>query len=302
MNQKIFTALGTVNTIALYCDCDTSILDLAKQRVLELHQLFSVFDPQSEISEVNEKAGICPVQVSDDTFYLLSLAINCAKETSNVYDVTAGALSKLWREAISLKRIPSDEEINQCRLLLGIHDLELNDSDHSVFLRRAGMRLDLGGIAKGYAADEVRKFLKEKQVEKAMINLGGTIITIGGAWNIGITNPFIHTDKHVAEMLLQNTAIVTSGAYERYFFFEGKRYHHIVDPRIGMPSRSGLSSVTLIGDNAARLDALATGIFILGAEDSQPILQRNGIEAVFINEEGVVQITPGLRECFAINA
>lgn len=300
--QKIFPALGTVNTITVYGEYDTKILEQAMQRVLKLHWLFSIFDPQSEVSRINEKAGICPVPVCEDTFSVLSLAKACAGETDGAFDITAGAISKLWREAIKSSCVPTNAEVEQFRLQRGIINLELDEKKRTAFLLRAGTQIDLGGIAKGYAADEVRRILEENHVENALINLGGTVITIGKARNIGIQNPFQKTGEAVADILLQNCAAVTSGSYERGFFSGGERYHHIVDPRSGKPSRSGLASVTLIGENAAELDALSTGVFILGAEGSLPMLQRNGIEAFFISDTGIVQITPGLRVRFTMYA
>lgn len=300
--QKIFPALGTVNTVAIYSEYNPAILEQVMQRVLDLHQLFSIFDPQSEISRINENAGICSVPISEDTFSVLSLAIACAGETDGTFDITTGTLSRLWRDAINSKRIPSDAEIEQHHLLGSIADLELDAKNRTAFLRQAGIQLDLGGIAKGYAADEVQRILKENHIENALINLGGTVITIGKARHIGIQNPFQNTGEFVADVLLQNCAAVTSGAYERCFFSGGERYHHIIDPRSGKPSRSGLASVTLIGERAAELDALATGVFILGVKDSLPILHKHGIEAFFISDTGIVQITTGLQTRFTMCA
>ena len=177
--QKIFPALGTVNTVAIYSEYNPAILEQVMQRVLDLHQLFSIFDPQSEISRINENAGICSVPISEDTFSVLSLAIACAGETDGTFDITTGTLSRLWRDAINSKRIPSDAEIEQHHLLGSIADLELDAKNRTAFLRQAGIQLDLGGIAKGYAADEVQRILKENHIENALINLGGTVITIG---------------------------------------------------------------------------------------------------------------------------
>ena len=193
--QKIFPALGTVNTVTIYGDYDAAILTQAMQRVLELHQLFSIFDPQSEISKINEMAGICPVSICDDTFSVLSLAVAGAEETGGAFDITAGAMSRLWRDAIRSNRIPTDAQIEEHRLHRNIGALELDDKNRTAFLRQAGIQIDLGGIAKGYAADEVRRTMKENHIENALINLGGTVITIGKARHVGIQNPFQDTGE-----------------------------------------------------------------------------------------------------------
>lgn len=161
----------------------------------------------------------------------------------------------------------------------------------TAFLTQEGMQIDLGGIAKGYAADEVRRILQEQGVKSAQINFGGTVVVWGQPQHIGIQNPFQKTGSPMADLLVENKAIVTSGVYEQCFFHKGKRLHHIIDPRTGRPSLS----VTLIGDEAAQLDALATAVCCLGIQEGLPILQKYGIEAVFVTDDGIVQAAPALH-------
>lgn len=165
----------------------------------------------------------------------------------------------------------------------------------TAFLTQEGMQIDLGGIAKGYAADEVRRMLQEQGVKSAQINFGGTVVVWGQQQHIDIQNPFQKTGSPMADLLVENKAIVTSGVYEQCFFYKGKRLHHMIDPRTGWPSCSGLISVTLIGDEAAQLDAPATAVCCLGIQEGLPILQKYGIEAVFVTDDGVVQATPALH-------
>lgn len=155
--------------------------------------------------------------------------------------------------------------------------------------------MDLGGIVKGYAADEARRMLQAYGAQNARINFGGTVVAIGRVQNIGIQNPFQKTGIPMACIPLKNKAIVTSGSYEQCFFHQGQRFHHIIDPRTGKPSCSGLLSVSLIGDEAVTLDALATGICCLGAEAGMPIVRRYGISAIFVTDHGGVHITPDLQ-------
>lgn len=293
--RKIFPALGTVNTITLYDGFAPEIAVQVKKRVLDLHRRFSLFEQESDISKINEQAGMKAVPVHQDTFFVLFHALAYGRETQGAFDITSGAASRLWRDAVRSARIPSELDIAGCRSLCGLADLILDKADDTAFLRRNGQQIDLGGIAKGYAADEAVRILKKYKIHNALINFGGTVIAIGREQKIGIQNPFQTSGVSMADIMVKNKAVVTSGSYEQGFFFEGVRYHHIIDPRTGWPADSGLLSVTLIGDSAMELDALATGICVLGEKNSLPILERHGIEAIFISNDGEIKVTHGLQ-------
>lgn len=297
--KKIFQAFGTINSITISGNYNVDILEYIKQRMLQLHNSFSFFDPNSEISQINQKAGIHPVPVSKDTISLLSLALDYASDTKGSFDVTTGAVSELWKNAIREEKLPLEAQIKHCKKLCGIQNLELDPIYETAFLRKKGMKIDLGGIVKGYAADEARRILQEYGVQNAKINFGGTVVIIGKKQKIGIQHPFKHTGSTMARVMLENKAIVTSGSYEQYFFHQGKRFHHIIDPHTGKPTCSGLLSVTLIGDEAAQLDAFATGICCLGLKNGALIAQQHGISAIFVTEDGCVQITPELQAHFS---
>ncbi|MEE0511714.1 MAG: FAD:protein FMN transferase [Peptococcaceae bacterium] len=295
MIQKIFPAFGTLNTISIADNSALTVADLVKRRMLQIHDRFSVFDPKSEIAQINQQAGLQPVAVSEETFYLLSLAQAYYKETKGTFDVTTGALSALWREAIRTTTLPSPEAVAQCQAHCGMEHLALNLERGTAFLQEEGLQLDLGGIVKGYAADEAKALLLAHDVQRAQINFGGTVVAIGAAQCVGIQHPFAKTGQPMASLSLHDQAIVTSGLYERCFFHEGKRYHHIIDPRTGMPAAAGVLSVSLIGEEAVMLDALATGVCCLGVQDSLPILRKRGLSAVFVDEQGHVQMTSDLQ-------
>lgn len=295
MIKKIFPAFGTVNSIAIFDDHDPSTLEDIKKRMLQIHHIFSFFDLESDVGQINQQAGIHPVSVSEDTFHLLSLALYCAGETNGAFDVTAGSLSELWRNAIHSAHLPSKEQITFCQTHCDISKLELDKIHGTAFLKERGMKLDLGGIVKGYAADEARSILLSRGIQNAQINFGGTVIVIGKMQKVGIQNPYQKTGISMADIALRNKVVVTSGSYERYIIYHGKRVHHIIDPRTGRPSCSGLLSVSLIGENAGMLDALATGIYCLGQKAGIPILRKHAISAILVAEDGSVQVTPELQ-------
>lgn len=302
MIKKLFPAFGTINSVALFDNCDSCILEQIKRKMFQMHHRFSFFRSDSEIGQINQKAGIHPVAVSADTFSLLSLARVYARDTKGTFDVTAGAVSELWRRAIRSANLPPETDVESRRALCGIQNLELDNMHRTAFLRQKGVEIDLGGMVKGYAADAARRMLQEHGIQNARINFGGTVVAIGRTQKIGIQNPFQKTGSAMACIPLKNKAIVTSGSYEQCFFHRGKRFHHIIDPRTGRPSCSGLVSVSLIGDEAVTLDALATGICCLGPAAGMPIVRRYGISAVFITDDGRVQITPDLQGQISFDA
>ena len=293
--KKIFPAFGTMNSVAIFDDCDCAILEQIKQHMLQMHNRLSFFRPESETAQINQKAGMYPVAIREDTFYLLSLAVRYARDTHGTFDVTAGSMSALWKNAIRSATLPSEAEIKACKTLCGIQNLHLDVIHRTAFLSQKGVKLDLGGIVKGYAADKTRRMLQAHGVQNAQINFGGTVVTLGNTQKIGIQNPFQKTGRTMASIVLKNKAIVTSGTYEQCFFHQGKRFHHIIDPRTGKPSCSGLISVSLIGDEAVTLDALATGICCLGQEAGISLVRNYGISAIFVTDDGSVQVTPELR-------
>lgn len=300
--QKIFPAFGTVNSITLYGGAGPGIAEHIKKRSLELHRRFSFFEPGSDIFRINEQAGGCPVPVHPDTLFVLSHALNYGRETKGAFDITAGAAGRLWQNALRSAKIPSEADITTCSSLNGLNDLILDEADQTAFLRRTGQQIDLGGIAKGYAADEAVRILKKYKVHNALINFGGTVIAIGREQKIGIQNPYQKNGESMGDITVKNKAVVTSGTYERGFFLDGRRYHHIIDPHTGWPTDSGLLSVTLTGGCAMELDALATALCVMGEERGLPVLDRHGIEAVFIRDSGEIRLTRGLQEKFFLKS
>ena len=163
-----------------------------------------------------------------------------------------------------------------------------------------GAQIDLGGIAKGYIADRVAAYLREQGVTSACINMGGNVVTIGtkpdgGLWTVGIRDPKGTPDQSEEVLSLSDSAVVTSGNYERFFEIDGIRYHHILNPDTGMPVSNGLASVTIIGTRSDLCDALSTACFVLGEERSKPILEQFGVRAIFLYTDGTRSTFPKER-------
>lgn len=294
--QKIFFAMGTVNTITVFEKADEALAK-AKERVQLLDQKLSAYSHGSEIYAVNESAGIAPVTVSADTFRLIEHSVMYSEMTDGLFDITSRPLSQLWKNVINSGRLPDECTINEARKLVNYNDIILNHEKRTVMLKNKEQQLDLGGVAKGYAADEVKNILLTHGIENAVINFGGTVINMGKQRNIGIQKPFAANGSYAASVRTENgKAVVSSGLYEQFRSINERFIHHIADVRTGGPSDSGLLGVTLTGDNAEELDAFATSAFIMGAEKSMELLKRHNIEAVFITGDKKIYVTENLRE------
>ena len=198
----------------------------------------SLNNSESEINKINNNAGIEFIKVSDDTFYVVSKAVEYGDVSKGHFDISIAPLVNLWGITSDSPQVPSESEINQVLSLINYKDIEFEDN--KIKLKREKMGIDLGGIAKGFAADKVYNHLKEKGVKSAIIDVGGNISLLGtrpdgSEYTIGIQNPFESRGNHFATVKIADKTIVTSGKYERFFTYENKDYHHILSPFDGYP-------------------------------------------------------------------
>lgn len=300
---KTFLALGTVNNIQIFNAKKEYAVEKAIDRVIELDDMLSAFKSDSEISRISRNSGIGFQKVHEDTYQLIRKAVLFSEISNGAFDITIRPLVKLWGINKKGDFVPFDFEIEETLELVNFNDIKFDSKTKSIALKKAGQSLDLGGIAKGFAADEVKRILKKEGIKSALINLGGNIVTIGKRpdgkpWQIGIQNPLAPTGEYLGVLTVTDKTIVTSGSNERFFIKDGVRYHHIIDPRTGKPSGSSLLSVTVICDCSADADALTTAIFILGMEKGLPLLKQCNAEAIFVNEDLTVCVTPGIMDKF----
>ena len=296
--EKSFPAMGTVHTVTIFDAEGPEAASDARAYLLDLHGAWSCFKEDSLISRINQAAGRQPVAVDEDTFQVLRQAKRYGRFTEGAFDVTVGPLADLWRRAMEERQLPGDEAVWQALALVNFANVTLDEEAHTVLLEKAGQRIDLGGIAKGYAVDELRKRLRRHGVHRALLDLGGTVAALGCGLPVGIRDPFRLHGAPMGTLMLEDRIAVTSGVYERFAYMDGYRYHHVVDPRTGYPSKSGLVSVTLVGEKGGALDAFATAALILGMEKSAPMLAEQGMDAVFVTEQGQVFVTRGLKRQF----
>lgn len=301
-DQRTELALGTVCTVNLYEKGTKKLYDDCFSLLRELENKLSVKIKTSEISKINLNAGKSEVLVSEDTFFVLENAKKYAKISGGAFDPTIAPLVDLWDILAENPKIPKVEQIEQAKNLVNYENLILDSTKKTVFLTEKGMKLDIGGIAKGYAADKLVEFLKKSGIKKGLINLGGNIFVFGERskqqknWNIGIQNP--RESGTMGILQINDATIVTSGDYERFFEKDGKRYHHIIDPKTGVPKDNEVMSFSIITDNSMIADVLSTACFVLGKDEGFALLEELGISAICITKDKSVYISDKIKAKF----
>lgn len=299
--------LGTVAKISIYDHQSEEILDLAANRLYELEDTLSINKTGTLIDEINAQAGISPVQVDADTFSVIEKGLAYSQLTDGAFDISVGPIVKLWNIGFPDARIPSAQEISTALPLVGFDKVQLNAEDSTVYLEEKGMQLDLGGIGKGYAADEIADLLRSQGVEHALIDLGGNLYTLGtkvdgSLWNIGVQDPFNPRGKIIGRLTTADESIVTSGIYERFIEDEaGHKYHHILDPKTGYPYENEIAGVTIVSKHSTDGDALSTSVFALGIEKGLEFVESQpDVEAIFVTTDYKVYLTKGLKDTFTL--
>ena len=267
-------------------------INIAVAEVSRLENLISDWIPTTPISEVNRNAGIKAVIVPQEVFDLVQRSITVSKLTSGAFDITYASMDKIWKFDGSMKKMPSEEEIRNSVAKVGYQNIVLNPKDHSIFLKNEGMKLGLGGIGQGFIADKIKALLIAKGAPAGIVNISGDINTWGKQidgkqWKVGIKNP-LNKDKIFATFPLENSAVETSGSYEKYVTFNGVRYSHIIDTRTGYPA-SGVISVSVFATSTELADALATGIFVLGVDIGINLIdQLPGVGCIYVEDNGKI--------------
>ncbi|MEI8015084.1 MAG: FAD:protein FMN transferase [Nitrospira sp.] len=264
-----------------------------------LEELLSTWIPTSELSRVNASAGVMPVSVSPETMAVVQGAIQVAEMTDGGFNITIGPVVDAWN-VIENQRIPTEPELKALRPLLDLKAIHADVREQTIFLEKTGMRIDVGGIGKGYAADQAVIAMKKAGALAGVVALSGDIKTFGHLsggkkFPVGIQHP-----RKEGEVLvfidLEDEAISTAGDYERFFERDGVRYHHILDPKTLQPARS-CQAVTVIAREGIWADGLDTGIFVMGAELGMHLVEAlPDVEAIIVDHEGMVHVSSGLRD------
>ncbi len=301
--------LGTVICLTYYGPQGPNALEDGLESLQHMEKLFSRHLEDSEIYRVNKDSGSgLAVSSSAELFSLVQRALFWAQRTQGAFDPTVGPLVDLWDITGKNPRVPSQEDIDKARELIDYRSINLEELESAIALPRSGQSLDLGAIAKGFAADELRRHAQSLGVQRGLIDLGGNILVFGsrpggGQWRVGIQDPERRRGEILGLVTLPQGSVVTSGAYERFFMEEGQRYHHLLDPATGWPARSGLKSVTVVSQSSADGDALSTALFVLGCQKAMELVESlEGVEALFVTDDNEVICSSGLKGQFQLRS
>ena len=267
-------------------------IDIAVNEISRIEKLISSWDVKSQTSKINSNSGIKPVIVDDELFQLIKRSIKISKLTDGAFDISYASMDKVWRFDGSMTQMPSENEIKKSIEKVGYQNIILDDNIRSVFLKLEGMKIGFGAIGKGYAADKAKSLLIENGAESGIINASGDLNTWGTQpngkdWMVAIVNP-LNKEKVFSWMPIKNSAVVTSGDYEKYVKFNNVLYTHIINPRTGFPS-TGILSVSIFTKTTELADALATSIFVMGKETGLDFVnQLKGVECIIVDENNSV--------------
>jgi len=267
-------------------------ITLAIEEIKRIEKLISSWDENSQTSLINKNAGIKPVTVDDELYQLIQRALKISKLTNGAFDISYASMDKVWNFDGSMKEMPSEIAIRESVSKVGYGNIILDEANKTVYLKLKGMKIGFGAIGKGYAADKAKELLLQKGVTSGIINASGDLNAWGKQpdgkdWMVAIVNP-LNKEKVFSWMPIHNSAVVTSGNYEKYVKLNGRLYSHIIDPRTGYPS-TGILSVSIFTKSAELADALATSVFVMGVETGLDFInQLKNVECIIVDGENKV--------------
>ena len=289
-------AITAIHSDSIYIE---KCLKQAKAEIFRIEQLISSWDAHSETSNINRNAGIEPVKVSAELIQLIQRSIRLSKLTNGAFDISYASMDKVWTfDGARIEEFDT-AQIRQSVSKVNYQNIILNRSQSTVFLKEKGMKIGFGGIGKGYAADKAKALLLTLGIENGVVNAGGDLIAWGKKnnhteWSVGIANPN-QRKKIIGTLAMNNSAVVTSGDYEKFVIINGKRHAHIINPTTGFPTL-GIKSVTIVCPIAEMADALATSIFVMGIEKGLSLVnQLKGVQCLIIDEDDKILTSNGLE-------
>jgi thiamine biosynthesis lipoprotein len=268
-----------------------------------LDKVMTTWDPESEVSHVIAAAGDKPVAVSDETYAVIDRAMDVSRRSNGIFDITVGAFHGLWKFDEDMDgSLPAPGDVKKRLSLVGWRDVVLDPKKHTVFLRKKGMSITLGGIAKGYAVDKASQKLKDAGYKNFIVQAGGDMYVAGDKdgtpWQVGIRDPRGPEGSYFAGAPVKDHSFSTSGDYERFVIKDGVRYHHILDPHTGMPATAS-RSVTIRAVDAFTADAWSKVMFIDGWKAGMDLITKQGLqdfECVWVDDKNAIHMTPGIQQ------
>lgn len=292
--------MGTLVSFTLCAEDEakaTTAAETAFAEIERLESLLSNINPDSDVSLINRAVATMWTQVSQETMDVIGQSIQLSRNSSGAFDITVGALRRIWKLNTTSPQVPADKEIKATLPLVDFTQIQLNQISNSVSLGKIGMEIDLGGIAKGYILEKAYKALRRMGIDNGLVDGGGDVYCWGlkpdgSKWEVGVTDP-LKPQSYIAVLKVSNKAVFTSGDYARKFTQGGITYHHIFDPKTGYPANL-CHSVTVIGDNISQVNGLSSTVFVLGPAKGLRFLRKYpSVEAIIISPKGEAIISPG---------
>lgn len=294
--------MGTVIDVTVTAEFAEQIADETISLLYFYEKMFSANREDSELMTVNQAAGITPIVVSPELFELVSIGKHHSMGADSFLNIAIGPLIKEWKIGFDGAKIPSNQEINRLLKYTDPENIELNQEEKSIYLKKRGMEIDLGALAKGYIADKIVDYYKEKQVHSAILNLGGNVVVYGQShhpdemFRVGIQNPKEPRSQCLTGVKAKNQSVVTSGIYERVLKVNNQEYNHIINPKTGYPVETNVASLTILSDLSVDGEIWTTRLF---GKNSLEIVNKvndlQNIECVVIDKENKIYVSEGIK-------
>lgn len=302
-NEKLFSrfefAFDTAIKIDVFSGGSERILDKVIDIIKDVEDRMSYYSEKGELRYVNDSPADVEIEISNELFEVLNIAQDVYIASGGKFDVAIGELTELWRQYAAKKMPPNEEEIANVLKEQGFNNIIL--MNNHIIKTNPHVKIDLGGIAKGYAADLVCRFLQDSNVTRAILNFGGNLVLLnsenGEPFHIGIQDPFGEKNIFFAVLKVQEGSVVTSGDYERFYELDGKKYHHIVDVENGFPVDNTLTSVTVVAKQSAYADAYSTAFFSLGLTEGLKLANSlEDVDAYFVTKNRKIYCSKNAKQ------
>lgn len=295
-------AMDTYMTVTAYGKNAEAAVDAAQAEIERLDALLSTGDADSEIAKLNADGS---AKLSEDAGYLTERALELYQETDGAFDIAIYPVMEAWGFPTQNFQVPSQETLDQLLPLTNAGNISYDKETRKISFGVEGMKIDLGGIAKGYTSSRIMDIYKDNGITSGLVNLGGNVQALGTKtdgtkWKIAVQSPD-DTEDYLGILSVQDKAVITSGGYERYFEEDGVTYHHIIDPKTGYPAESGLVSVTIVSTDGTLADGLSTSLFIMGEEKAADFWRehKDEFDAILMSDDGTLYVTEGLENDFS---
>ena len=300
--SKDIFAMDTYMTVTAYGAKAQEAVDEAEAEIQRLDELLSTGNEESEIAQLNQNKN---ATLSEDEGYLVERALELNKETDGAFDIAIYPVMEAWGFPTQNYQVPTADTLESLLKLADASQIIYDENSRKISFGREGMKIDLGGIAKGYTSSRIMDIYKENNISSGLVNLGGNVQALGtkpdgSKWRVAVQSPD-DTEDYLGILSVEDKAVITSGGYERYFEQDGKTYHHIINPKTGYPAENGLTSVTVVSEDGTLADGLSTSLFIMGKEEAIEFWKAHSEEfdIIMLTDEGKLYVTEGIQDDFS---